>query len=106
MTMTADAAPGSRCPRLRSPRRAAQLREVEQELAALRRTPGLAVDWATGPTPRDWCRTVAALAMGGVPILAQPLPLWARRFLDPTLAATLVAPVALDDLLDREVLFA
>lgn len=80
-----------------------RLGPTPMDLTALRRTAGLAVDWAAGPTPRDWCRTVAGLAMGGVPILAQPLPLWARRFLDPVLAATLVAPVDLGDLLDREV---
>lgn len=59
------------------------------DLSAVHRTTGLA-------------RTVAGLAMAGVPLVADEVPPWAGRLLGPRVSAALSAPVDLTDELARE----
>jgi glycosyltransferase involved in cell wall biosynthesis len=61
------------------------------------------VTWEGGEGPHAYARTVAGLAMAGIPLTADFVPPWARALLDPALADQLEAKPDLDDVLDREV---
>jgi hypothetical protein len=72
-------------------------------VARLRTKAGLHVTWEGGEGPHAYARTVAGLAMAGIPLTADFVPPWARALLDPTVAALLESKPRLDDVLDREV---
>ena len=72
-------------------------------LARLRPKTGLHITWEGGEGPHAYARTVAALAMAGVPLTADFVPPWARALLAPAVAALLEAKPDLDDVLEREV---
>jgi hypothetical protein len=61
----------------------------EGDVARLRCLEAVRVPWRGAEGPRQYCRLVAALAMAGVPLVAGPLPSWARTLLHPALAAAL-----------------
>ena len=68
----------------------------EADVTRLRPLRAVQVPWRGAAGPRDYCRTVAALAMAGVPLEADPVPSWARALLHPALVETLEGPVATD----------
>ena len=72
-------------------------------VARLRTKTGVHVTWEGGEGPHAYARTVAGLAMAGIPLTADFVPPWARALLDPTLADQLEAKPDLDDVLEREV---
>jgi hypothetical protein len=72
-------------------------------VARLRPKTGIALTWEGGAGPHAYARTVASLAMAGVPLIADSVPPWARALLDPTLADLLETKPDLDDVLEREV---
>ncbi len=72
-------------------------------VARLRTKTGLHVTWEGGEGPHAYARTVAGLAMAGIPLTADFVPPWARALLDPTLAGLLESKPDLDDVLEREV---
>lgn len=74
----------------------------EADVPPLRRLPGLTLDWRGGSGPQDYCRTVASLAMAGVPLVTDAVPAWARSLLSEELAQALVTSADLTDALARE----
>jgi Glycosyl transferase family 2 len=72
-------------------------------VARLRWKTGLHLTWEGGEGPHAYARTVAGLAMAGVPLTADFVPPWARALLDPVVATLLEAKPDLEDVLDREV---
>lgn len=74
----------------------------EADLPALRRLPGVRLDWDGGRGPQSYCRVVAGLAMAGVPLVTGNVPAWARKLLAPELVGAFGAPDELTDRLLRE----
>ena len=72
-------------------------------VAAVRSRAGIHVTWDGGEGPHAYVRTVAGLAMSGVPLTADFVPPWARALLDPTVVGLLESKPDLDDVLEREV---
>jgi GT2 family glycosyltransferase len=72
-------------------------------IARLRPRTGVSLTWDGGEGPHAYARTVAGLAMAGVPLTTSSVPPWARALLDPTLADLLETKPDLDDTLEREV---
>jgi glycosyl transferase family 2 len=68
----------------------------ERDVSRLRPLRAVQVPWRGAAGPRDYCRTVAALSMAGIPLEADPVPSWARALLHPALVETLEGPVATD----------
>ena len=74
---------------------------TEEMVRALRPHRGLSPAWPTDNDP-GFARTVAGLAMAGVPLVTEAVPDWARGLLGERVSAALVAPVNLEDELARE----
>jgi hypothetical protein len=72
-------------------------------VARLRDLKGVHLTWEGGDGPHAYCRTVAGLAMAGVPLTADFVPPWARALLDPTVSSLLETKPDLDEVLEREV---
>lgn len=73
-------------------------------LASVRDLRGATCVWVPWPEHLDevLARTVAGLAMCGVPLTSRPPPPWAADLLGPAVVAALGAPIAEDDVLARE----
>jgi hypothetical protein len=72
-----------------------------EQVRRLREHAAVHVDWSRAGSV-ETARTVAGLAMAGVPLVSGPLPSGAERLLGAPLAAELVASPDLTDLLHRE----
>ncbi|MEO5709943.1 MAG: glycosyltransferase [Nocardioidaceae bacterium] len=72
-------------------------------VARLRDRTGVHLTWEGGDGPHAYARTVAALAMAGVPLTADFVPPWARALLDPTVCGLLETKPDLGEVLEREV---
>jgi hypothetical protein len=77
-------------------------RVSDSDLPALRRLPGLDVDWSGGAGPQAYCRALVRLACAGVPLVAAITPDWARELLSAPLLAALQEEPDLTDPLRRE----
>lgn len=75
---------------------------TEELVASLRDAAGVRVDWERAGSADAVIRTVAGLAMAGVPVVTEEVPQDVAALLGPAVAAALTAPVDLADPLARE----
>ena len=75
----------------------------ETDLPSLRPLRGLRLEWRGAAGPQAYARTVAALAMAGVPLTSGPVPGWATALLHGDLLRALEPDVDVTDPMAREV---